>query len=56
MLDWILEQHMGNTMRNVSRHTLLGMVDSYDYLAVVFCKFTSILAISMFNCGRHSLD
>jgi len=38
VLDWILEQHMGNTMRNVSRHTLLGMVDSYDYLAVVFCK------------------
>lgn len=36
VLDWILEQHMGNTMRNVSRHTLLGMVDSYDYLAVLF--------------------
>nr|CAG4638530.1 EOG090X0856 [Cyclestheria hislopi] len=36
VLDWILEQHHGNTMRNVSRQALLSMVDNYDYLAVLF--------------------
>lgn len=38
VLDWILELHHGNTMKNVSRQSLLSMVDNYDYLAVVFCN------------------
>ena len=50
VLDWILEQHMGNTMRNVSRHTLLGMVDSYDYLAVLFCK-SSPFGLDIARCA-----
>ena len=37
VLDWILEMHHGNTMKNVSRQSLMNMVDNYDYLAVVFC-------------------
>ncbi len=40
VLDWILEMHHGNTMKNVSRQSLMSMVDNYDYLAVVFCKKT----------------
>jgi hypothetical protein len=27
-------------MKNVSRQSLMSMVDNYDYLAVVFCKKT----------------
>lgn len=38
VLDWILEMHHGNTMKNVSRQSLMSMVENYDYLAVVFCK------------------
>jgi len=38
VLDWILELHHGNTMRNASRQSLMTMVENYDYLAVVFCK------------------
>ncbi len=41
VLDWILELHHGNTMRNVSRQSLMSMVDNYDYLAVVFCSKNS---------------
>ncbi|KZS03022.1 Uncharacterized protein APZ42_034433 [Daphnia magna] len=36
VLDWILEMHHGNTMKNVSRQSLMSMVENYDYLAVVF--------------------
>lgn len=38
VLDWILEMHHGNTMKNVSRQSLMSMVENYDYLAVVFCR------------------
>ena len=38
VLDWILELHHGNTMKNVSRQSLMSMVENYDYLAVIFCK------------------
>ena len=53
VLDWILEMHHGNTMKNVSRQSLLSMVDNYDYLAVVFCEYTYLtidfLKTSSFN-------
>lgn len=41
VLDWILELHHGNTMRNVSRQSLMSMVENYDYLAVIFCNINS---------------
>ncbi len=42
VLNWILETHLGNSIKNVSRHSLLTMVDSYDYLAVIFRKLNSV--------------
>jgi hypothetical protein len=59
VLDWILEMHHGNTMKNVSRQSLMSMVDNYDYLAVVFCTESSCFKKSFTSLNRlilNSLD
>lgn len=58
VLDWILEMHHGNTMKNVSRQSLMSMVENYDYLAVVFCRkiITLKKKLASFNRFHFLLD
>lgn len=56
VLDWILEIHHGNTMKNVSRQSLMNMVDNYDFLAVVFCKSFIYLNLEWIILLNYSLD